>query len=102
MALVKKAQKLRNEHAKIMHDLHAIETKEIKIFENEASTKLKEHEERLRAQFTKEELKRIGKHDSFQHELKLQMDRLEDKIKNDMDVKEKSLRNKVCVCFAKI
>jgi phosphorylcholine metabolism protein LicD len=57
--------------------------------------KLKDHEEKLRAQFTKEELKRIGKHDSFQHELKLQMDRLEEKIKSDMDIKEKNLRNKV-------
>lgn len=49
----------------------------------------------MRNQFTKDELKRIGKHDTYQHDLKLEMDRLEDKIKGDMEVKEKNLRNKV-------
>jgi chromosome segregation ATPase len=93
--LVKKAQDLRSEHAKIMHDLHEIESKEIKQYEAEANRKLAEFEEKLRAQFSKEEMKRIAKHNTHKQELEAERERLEQKTKAEMEAREKNLRNKI-------
>jgi len=46
------------------------QAQEIRLFEEEAAAKLADTEAKLKAQFSKEELRAIAKHDSYQRELK--------------------------------
>mmetsp|Transcript_34079 Transcript_34079/g.43961 ORF Transcript_34079/g.43961 Transcript_34079/m.43961 type:complete len:421 (+) Transcript_34079:42-1304(+) len=95
VTLVKKAQDLRSAHATIMKNLHEIETKEIREFESEANARLFSQEEKLKKQFNSEEMKRIAKHDTHKQELEREQERLEEKIKADMEGQEKSQKNKI-------
>lgn len=54
--LVAEAQKLREEHAELMKNLHAQEGEAIKGIEEEMQRKLQDVEERLKNQFTEDEL----------------------------------------------
>mmetsp|Transcript_58185 Transcript_58185/g.131830 ORF Transcript_58185/g.131830 Transcript_58185/m.131830 type:complete len:422 (+) Transcript_58185:94-1359(+) len=93
--LVGEVQRLRSEHNALMKKLHAKEAHEVKLFEEEAAAKLGEQESKLKAQFSKEELKAIAKHDAYQRELRQEMERLEDKMKAQMEAEEQALRAKI-------
>lgn len=90
--LVSEAQRLREEHTKLMKELHAKEGEAIGKIEAEFQKKLSEHDQDLRDQFSNEELSAIDKHMKNQRALKLQEKQLEAKMKKEMEQLEQDLR----------
>jgi hypothetical protein len=54
------------------------------VLENQISGKLGEEDAKLKAQFSKEELKALEKHDRYQKELQEEMKRLEENLKSEV------------------